>query len=206
MVKSGCLQHNTLYALYHLSSLYKAQASFPSIRSLLGFSLFPFYTTKNLRFMVSDFEELGIYQLSREVAKQVYKITRTGEFKYDTRFVQQMKASSGSISDNIAEGFERQGNKEFLQFLYIAKGSCGEFRSQINRAYDVEFISKETYDQMYADCRRLGAGILNFIKSVKSFEPRVQSTKANPLYLLYLLYTLSFLCLRIHVQSSQPLW
>ena len=120
--------------------------------------------------MVSDFEELLIYQQSRALAKQVYDITRQGEFKYDTRFVQQMRASSGSISDNIAEGFERQGNREFLQFLYIAKGSCGEFRSQINRAYDAQFISKETYEQMYADCRKLGAGILNIIKSVKSFE------------------------------------
>ena len=122
--------------------------------------------------MVSDFEELLIYQQSRALAKQVYDITRQGEFKYDTRFVQQMRASSGSISDNIAEGFERQGNREFLQFLYIAKGSCGEFRSQINRAYDALFISKETYEQMYADCRKLGAGILNFIKSVKSFESK----------------------------------
>ena len=122
--------------------------------------------------MVSDFEELSIYQQSRTLAKQVYEITRQGEFKYDTRFVQQMRASSGSISDNIAEGFERQGNREFLQFLYIAKGSCGEFRSQINRAYDAQFISKETYEQMYADCRKLGAGILNFIKSVKSFESK----------------------------------
>ena len=122
--------------------------------------------------MVSDFEELLIYQQSRALAKQVYDITRQGEFKYDTRFVQQMRASSGSISDNIAEGFERQGNREFLQFLYIAKGSCGEFRSQINRAYDALFISKDTYEQMYADCRKLGAGILNFIKSVKSFESK----------------------------------
>ena len=122
--------------------------------------------------MVSDCEELSIYQQSRALAKQVYEITRQGEFKYDTRFVQQMRASSGSISDNIAEGFERQGNREFLQFLYIAKGSCGEFRSQINRAYDALFISKETYEQMYADCRKLGAGILNFIKSVKSFESK----------------------------------
>lgn len=122
--------------------------------------------------MVSDFEELSIYQQSRTLAKQVYEITRQGEFKYDTRFVQQMRASSGSISDNIAEGFERQGNREFLQFLYIAKGSCGEFRSQINRAYDAQFISKETYEQIYADCRKLGAGILNFIKSVKSFDSK----------------------------------
>lgn len=122
--------------------------------------------------MVSDFEELAIYQQSRELAKQVYQITREGEFKYDSRFVQQMRAASGSISDNIAEGFERQGNKEFLQFLYIAKGSCGEFRSQINRAYDAGFISLETYNQMYTDCRKLVAGILNLIKTIKSFESK----------------------------------
>ncbi len=122
--------------------------------------------------MVNDFEELAIYQQSRVLAKQVYEITRKGDFKYDTRFVQQIRASSGSISDNIAEGFERQGNKEFIQFLYIAKGSCGEFRSQINRAYDAQYISKEVYNQMYADCRKLSAGILGFIKSLKSFESK----------------------------------
>lgn len=122
--------------------------------------------------MVSDFEELSIFQRSRELAKQVYMITREGKFKYDSRFVQQMRAASGSISDNIAEGFERQGNKEFLQFLFIAKGSCGELRSQIIRAYDVGFINKEIYNKMYSDCRKLGAGILSLIKSVKSFESK----------------------------------
>ena len=116
---------------------------------------------------VNDFEELTIYKNSRALAKQVYAITRQGEFKYDTRFVQQIRAAAGSVSDNIAEGFERQGNKEFINFLYIAKGSCGEVRSQLNRAFDVGFISKETYNQMYNDCRKLSAGILNFIKSLK---------------------------------------
>ena len=77
---------------------------------------------------VNDFEELTIYKNSRELAKQVYAITRTDEFKYDTRFVQQIRAAAGSISDNIAEGFARQGNKEFKQFLYIAKGDAGEVR------------------------------------------------------------------------------
>jgi len=122
--------------------------------------------------MVNDFEELAIYQKSRALAKQVYEITRKGEFKYDTRFVQQMRASSGSISDNIAEGFERQGNKEFIQFLYIAKGSCGEFRSQINRANDAQFIDQMTYNQMYNDCKKLGAAILNFILSIKKFDSK----------------------------------
>ena len=73
--------------------------------------------------IVKDFEELGIYRKARLLAKQVYDITRVGEFRYDTRFVQQIRAAAGSICDNIAEGFERQGNKEFVNFLYISKGS-----------------------------------------------------------------------------------
>lgn len=122
--------------------------------------------------MVSDFEELIIYKQSRELTKRIYQITREGEFRFDTRFVQQIRASAGSVGDNIAEGFERQGKRKFLQFLYIAKGSCGELRSQINRAYDVGFINKDIYEQVYSDCRKLGAGILNFIQSLKAFESK----------------------------------
>lgn len=119
---------------------------------------------------IQDFEDLVIYQKSRALAKQVYEITRQGEFRFDSRFVQQIRAAAGSVSDNIAEGFERQGNKEFINFLYIAKGSCGEVRSQLNRALDVGFIDTATYDQMYAECRRLSAGILNMINSLKTAD------------------------------------
>ena len=119
---------------------------------------------------VQNFEDLAIYQKSCELAEQVYKITRTGEFKHDTRFVQQIRASAGSVSDNIAEGFERQGNKEFINFLYIAKGSCGEMRSQIMRAHKVGFINDETYTQMYTDCKKLSASILKFIQALKNSD------------------------------------
>ena len=117
--------------------------------------------------MVENFEDLAIYQKSCELAKQVYDITRKGEFKSDYRFVQQIKAAAGSVSDNIAEGFERQGNKEFINFLYIAKGSCGEVRSQVTRAHNVGFIDDNTFSQMFFDCKKLSAGILNMINSLK---------------------------------------
>ena len=120
--------------------------------------------------IVQDFEELRIYQESRALAKQVYQITKQGDFRYDTRFVQQIRAAAGSISDNIAEGFERQGTKEFKNFIVIAKGSCGELRSQINRAYDAEWIDKQTYDQMYADCKKLSVGINRFLQKLKSSD------------------------------------
>ena len=115
--------------------------------------------------MVQDFEDLRIYQQARALGKQVYEITRKSDFWHDTRFVQQIRAAVGSIADNIAEGFERQGNKEFKQFLYIAKGSAGEVRSQLNRAFDVGFINEETYKHMYNDVRVLSAGILHFIQA-----------------------------------------
>ncbi len=75
-----------------------------------------------------------------------------------------------ALSNNIAEGFERQGNKEFVQFLYIAKGSCGELRSQIQRAFDVGFISEERYSKLYNDAIKLSVSIANFIKLIKDSE------------------------------------
>lgn len=116
---------------------------------------------------IQNFEDLRIYQQSCDLVDQVYKITKVGEFKYDTRFVQQIRASAGSVSDNIAEGVERQGNKEFISFLYTAKGSAGELRSQVSRAYRVGVIDSPTFDQMYNECKMLSVGILRMINNLK---------------------------------------
>ncbi|MBP5495560.1 MAG: four helix bundle protein [Bacteroidales bacterium] len=118
------------------------------------------------------FEDLTIFQMARDLCKEVYRITKEGEFHKDTRFVQQIHASAGSVMDNIAEGFERDGNKEFVNFLYIAKGSCGEVRSQIIRASDVGFIDNETAKCLYNDCMTLSKAISSFIKSIKSSNYR----------------------------------
>ena len=116
---------------------------------------------------VGKFEDLSIFQMARELCKEVYTITRNGEFHKDTRFVHQIHASAGSIMDNIAEGYERDGNKEFINFLYIAKGSCGEVRSQIIRASDVGFIDNETATKLYNDCVSLSKAISKFITSLR---------------------------------------
>ena len=130
-----------------------------------------------------NFEELDIFQKARDLCKEVYAITKDGEFHKDSRFVQQIHASAGSVMDNIvqqihasagsvmdniAEGFERDGNKEFINFLYIAKGSCGEVRSQIIRASDVGFIDNETAKRLYNDILNLSKSIAKFIASLKS--------------------------------------
>ena len=114
------------------------------------------------------FEDLTIFQKARELCKEVYAVTKEGEFHKDVRFVQQIHASAGSVMDNIAEGFERDGNKEFINFLYIAKGSCGEVRSQIIRASDVGFLDNETAAKLYNDCLNLSKAISKFISSLKS--------------------------------------
>lgn len=119
---------------------------------------------------VKDFEELAIFQKARELSQGIYTVTNKDGFKSDFRFVQQIRAAAGSIMDNIAEGFERGGNKEFLNFLYIAKGSCGEVRSQLIRANDVGYLTPEEFDELYSECRKLSASIMNLIKEIKSSE------------------------------------
>ena len=119
---------------------------------------------------VKDFEELAIFQKAHELSKKIYPVTDRESFKSDYRFVQQIRAAAGSIMDNIAEGFERTGNKEFLNFLYIAKGSCGEVRSQLIRANDVGYLTPEEYEDLYTECRKLSAAIMNFIKEIKASD------------------------------------
>lgn len=96
------------------------------------------------------FEEIHAWQKARELNQRVGKFIDSGRFKTNFRLINQIEGSAGSIMDNIAEGFERSGNREFLQFLHIAKGSCGEFRSQLYRAIDRKYIQMEEFDELFA--------------------------------------------------------
>lgn len=115
---------------------------------------------------VRRFEDLQVYQRARELCKSVYTITNQEPFKSDYRFVQQIRAAAGSVMDNIAEGYERNGNKEFLNFLYIAKGSCGEVRSQIIRASDVGFLDEAVAKALYGDCLSISKLLNSLIFSI----------------------------------------
>ena len=127
----------------------------------------------------TSFEELKIWQNARELTKEIYAITRLPEFSKDYRFVGQITAAMGSVMDNIAEGFERDGNKEFLQFLSIAKGSCGEVRSQIYRAYDIGYIDQNTFDSILNQSKKLSGSIYFFMQSLKNAE--IKGTKFKTL-------------------------
>jgi four helix bundle protein len=112
---------------------------------------------------ISKFEDLEIWQEARKLANEIYLITKTTDLKTDFRFREQIKSSSGSVMDNIAEGFERDGNLEFRQFLSIAKGSAGETRSQIYRLFDYEYISEEQFLDLKNRYENLNGKIKNFI-------------------------------------------
>ena len=112
---------------------------------------------------ITKFEDLEIWQEARKLAKEVFILSKETDLKTDFRFKEQIKASSGSVMDNIAEGFERDGNLEFRQFLSIAKGSAGETRSQIYRLYDCEYISEEQLKELKNKYEKLSGKIKNFI-------------------------------------------
>ncbi|WP_276502846.1 four helix bundle protein [Terrimonas pollutisoli] len=95
------------------------------------------------------FEEIISWQKARELNKILGKHIDGGKFKKSYKLISQIEGSAGSIMDNVAEGFERGGNREFIQFLYISKGSCGEFRSQLYRAMDREYLSQSEFEELY---------------------------------------------------------
>ncbi|HRW76023.1 MAG: four helix bundle protein [Lewinellaceae bacterium] len=113
------------------------------------------------------FEDLEIWKMGREIAKETWLLTREERWKRQFDLINQMLRSSGSIPDNIAEGFEREGNKEFLQFLSIAKGSCGEYRSQLYRALDRELLTEEEFEIRRTQAENLSGKIQRFMAAIR---------------------------------------
>jgi len=116
---------------------------------------------------LTRFEDLDIWKRVRDLCKLVYEITSEEPFCRDFRFRDQIRAAAGSIMDNTAEGFERGGNKEFLQFLSVAKGSCGETRSQSYRAFEFGYITQDTLDVLLDKTLDLSRQISSFMAYLK---------------------------------------
>ena len=119
-----------------------------------------------------NFEDLEIWQLSRDLCKEIYEIIENSNLKNNYRLANQIDGSSGSIMDNIAEGFERNGNKEFIHFLYISKASCGETRSQLYRILDRNFISNDKFELLKDKTTSLSRKIGGFITYLENSDFR----------------------------------
>ncbi len=99
---------------------------------------------------INKFEDLIAWQKARELTKNIYRLTKQGDFFKDFGLRDQIRRASVSIMSNIAEGFERGGRSEFHQFLVFAKGSCAELRSQLYVALDAEYIDSTTFQNLDA--------------------------------------------------------
>lgn len=119
-----------------------------------------------------SFTEMDIWQKARNLSIEIFRLTQVGTFARDFSLKDQINRSSGSIMDNIAEGFERGGNKEFINFLSYSKGSCGETLSQLYRAVDRGHIPGETFEKLKTDSEQLKRMLAGFITYLGSSNLR----------------------------------
>jgi four helix bundle protein len=113
------------------------------------------------------FEEIEAWKKARVLTREIYQVTATGDFARDFGLRDQIRRASVSSMSNIAEGFERGGNREFIQFLSNAKGSTGEVRSQLYVALDVGFINQNKFGELYGhaeETSRLIAGFTRYLR------------------------------------------
>ncbi len=117
---------------------------------------------------IKQFEDIEAWQLSRILCKEGGNIIDSGSFKNSYRLIAQIESSSGSIMDNISQGFERGTRAEFIQFLGYAKGSCGEFRSQLYRALDRKYLNETQFEELKNMAIRISSMIQKFIKYLQA--------------------------------------
>ncbi|MBU0480204.1 MAG: four helix bundle protein [Proteobacteria bacterium] len=125
-----------------------------------------------------SFEDLDIWKQARRLTGEIYKITRNGDFSKDFGLAGQIQRASVSVMSNIAEGFERGGNKELFQFLSIAKASCGEVRCQLYVALDQGYIEKGKAELLIDQHRKLSIMLYKFMEHLKGSKFQGQKYKA----------------------------
>ncbi len=119
---------------------------------------------------IKRFEDLDCWKVSLELCNKPGALIESGSFEKHFRLIGQIEGSSGSIMDNIAEGFERGTRAEFIQFLGYSKGSCGEFRSQLYRAIGRKHINQEQFEELYTLAVRISVMIQKFIEYLQKTE------------------------------------
>ena len=128
---------------------------------------------------IERFEDLEVWKSSRSLANLIYNASSAGSFARDFALRDQIRKASISVVSNIAEGFERDGDKEFVQFLFMAKGSCGEVRAQLYLASDRAYLSDEQFSKLTRDATELSRMISGLIKYLKQSQLTGKKYKAT---------------------------
>lgn len=126
--------------------------------------------------MAKSFEELNVYQKARGLTNQIYSVTRKASFAKDRALVDQIRRASVSVMSNIAEGFERGTRPEFVRFLFIAKGSCGEVRAQLEIAKDQGYLSSAEHIQLRETAKTISGMSSNLISSLKTANKAIRKS------------------------------
>jgi len=129
---------------------------------------------------IERFEEIEGWKKRRDLRKAIYKCSRTGEFARDFALRDQIRRAAQSVTSNIAEGFERGGNREFIQFLSDAMGSCGEVRDQLYTALDENYMSQQQFDELYDLTLEVSRLISGFMKYLQKSEFPARNSKLRP--------------------------
>lgn len=119
---------------------------------------------------IESFEDLEVWKLSMELCTDIYKLTNTELFSKDFGLKDQIRRCSVSVPSNISEGYERDGKNQFLYFLAISKGSCGELRTQLEIAYNLNYLDEFEFKKLKEKCISTSKQIGGFIKYLKSFK------------------------------------
>ncbi len=118
--------------------------------------------------IIQRFEDIVAWQKGRELVDKVYKLTSEDKVRRDFVLKDQIRRAAISIMSNIAEGYARQTNREFIQFLYIARGSASETKSQLYVALDLGYISKQEFEKIYETVSEVAKLITGFIKYLQT--------------------------------------
>ena len=121
---------------------------------------------------ITRFEDIESWKKARKLTNKIYGITKRSEFRQDKDLCYQIQKASTSIMSNIAEGFEHQSNREFIKYLYIAKGSAGEVRSQLYISLDQGYISRNEFQELYYQVMSISKLISKFIYYLKSCQKK----------------------------------
>jgi four helix bundle protein len=113
---------------------------------------------------ISSFEEIKAWKAARIFTKKLYQTTSRNGFDKDYELKRQIRKATVSISSNVAEGFERNTDKEFIYFLYIAKVSAGEVRSQLYVAFDLGYLEQKEFDKLKTEIIEISKMLSGFIK------------------------------------------